>query len=113
MDNTKNRLTVFFENPFWVGVFEKYKNGKLKVAKVTFGAEPKDTEVYAFILKHYYDLRYSPALDAVIKEDAKKSETTAKRSKKADGGKRHRNKITAGTAIAARTEQNRTQGKKP
>ena len=29
MDNTKNRLTGFFENPFWVGVFEKYKNGIL------------------------------------------------------------------------------------
>ena len=35
------KLTVFFEEPFWVGVFERIENGKLSAAKVTFGAEPK------------------------------------------------------------------------
>ncbi len=44
------KLTVFFEEPFWIGVFERYEDGKLSVAKVTFGAEPKDYDVYQFIL---------------------------------------------------------------
>ena len=35
---------------------------------MTFGAEPKDYEVYEFTLKHYYDLRFSPAVAAVVKE---------------------------------------------
>lgn len=35
---------------------------------MTFGAEPKDYEVYKFILKHYYTLRFSPAVEAVVKE---------------------------------------------
>lgn len=35
-------LTVYFEDPFWVGVFERIDDGKLSVCKVTFGAEPKD-----------------------------------------------------------------------
>ena len=62
------KLTVFFEEPFWVGVFERIENGKLSAAKVIFGAEPKDDEVYAFILNHYYDLRFSPAVAVVVKE---------------------------------------------
>ena len=66
-----DKLTVFFEEPFWVGVFERMENGQLSVAKVTFGAEPKDTEVYEFILKHYVHLRFSPTVTAGVKEDTK------------------------------------------
>ena len=33
----KASLKVFFENPFWVGVFERIEDGKLSVCKVTFG----------------------------------------------------------------------------
>ena len=40
------KLTVFFDDPFWVGVFERTDGGKLSVCKVTFGAEPKDYEVW-------------------------------------------------------------------
>ena len=50
MDKVVGRLTVFFEQPFWVGVFECISEGKLSVCKVTFGAEPKDYEVYDFVL---------------------------------------------------------------
>lgn len=65
------KLTVFFKEPFWVGVFERYEDGKLSVAKVTFGAEPKDYDVYQFILEHYYGLQFSPAVEAVAKETKK------------------------------------------
>ena len=68
MGKEQCKLTVFFENPFWVGIFERIENGKLSVAKVTFGAEPKDYEVYEFVLKHYYDLQFSPAVATVVKE---------------------------------------------
>lgn len=68
MGEEQCKLTVFFENPFWVGVFERIENGKLSVAKVTFGAEPKDFEIYEFVLKHYYDLQFSPAVATVVKE---------------------------------------------
>ena len=33
MDKVIGRLTVFFEEPFWVGVFERIENGRLSVAK--------------------------------------------------------------------------------
>ena len=69
MGEEQVRLTVLFEEPYWVGVFEKIENERLSAAKVTFGAEPKDYAVYAFILKHYYDLQFSPAVVVVVKEE--------------------------------------------
>ena len=71
MDKAGEKLTVYFEDPFWVGVFEHYADGKLSVVKVTFGSEPKDYEIYDFILKSYYRLDFSPAVAAAVKEKKK------------------------------------------
>lgn len=71
MGKTTVRLTVFFENPFWVGVVERARDGKLSAAKVFFGAEPKDYEVYDFVLKEYYRLKFSPAVANAVKETKK------------------------------------------
>lgn len=71
MSTSIGKLTVFFEEPFWVGVFERIENGKLSVSKVTFGAEPKDYEIYEFVLKNYNGLRFSPAIETVIKNKLK------------------------------------------
>ena len=68
MDKVSGKLTVFFEAPFWVGVFERVSNGRLSACKVTFGAEPKDYEIYEFLLKNYYQLRFSPAVATDVKE---------------------------------------------
>lgn len=51
-----------FEDPFWVGIYEKISSGRYEVCKITFGAEPKDYQVYDFILKMHRFLRFSPAL---------------------------------------------------
>ncbi len=71
MDKVTNRLTVYFETPFWVGVFERIQEGKLSVAKVTFGAEPKDYEVQEFVLEHYHKLQFSPPVAAELKKEKK------------------------------------------
>ena len=68
MDKVSGKLTVFFEEPFWVGMFERVSDGKLSVCKVTFGAEPKDYEVYDFVLKNYDRLRFSPAVATEVKK---------------------------------------------
>ncbi len=70
MDTESGKLTVFFEGPFWVGIFERISGGKLSVCKVTFGAEPKDHEVWDLILKHYYELKFSPAIETEVKQTA-------------------------------------------
>ena len=68
MDKVNGKLTVYFEEPFWVGVFERIEDGKLSVSKVTFGAEPKDYEVLEYVQKHYAGLKFSPAVDTVVKD---------------------------------------------
>lgn len=68
MDKVSGRLKVFFEEPFWIGVFEHISEGQLSVCKVTFGAEPRDYEIYDFVLKKYYRLQFSPAVASDVKE---------------------------------------------
>lgn len=38
------------------------------MCKVTFGAEPKDYEIYDFVLKNYYHIRFSSAVATDVKE---------------------------------------------
>lgn len=59
MKKNESRLTVYFEDPFWVGVYEHVSQGQLTVCKITFGPEPKDYEVYDFLLQHWHQLRFS------------------------------------------------------
>ena len=66
----KVSLTVYFETPFWIGIFERIEDGKLSVCKVTFGAEPKTCEVWDYILHHYYELVFSPAVDIETRQAA-------------------------------------------
>ena len=70
MDKTSGKLTVFFEDPFWVGVFQRVQDGKLYACKVVFGRQPRDQEVYEFILRHYGELSFSPAVDWEEKQRA-------------------------------------------
>ena len=57
-------LTISFEAPFWVGLYEREEEGLYQVCKIPFGAEPKDYEVYAFLQRHWKDLTFSPPLPA-------------------------------------------------
>lgn len=82
METEIGKLTVFFEKAFWIGVFERIEDGKLSVSKVTFGAEPKDYEVYEFLLRHYYDLKFSPTVTAVEKEVKKNPKRIQREVKK-------------------------------
>ncbi|ADL05722.1 YjdF family protein [Lacrimispora saccharolytica] len=63
MRKTCSRLTVLFEDPFWVGIWESENQDRYEVCKITFGPEPKDYEIYDFILKNYHRLRFSPSLN--------------------------------------------------
>lgn len=82
MSKVSGKLTVYFEKPFWVGVFERIEDGRLSAAKVTFGAEPKDYEVYAFLLKYYENLRFSPAVAASTMERKKNPKRLQREAKK-------------------------------
>ena len=81
MDKVNGKLTVYFEEPFWVGIFERIEDGKLSVAKVTFGAEPKDYEVQEYIQKYYFGLKFSQAVEAIAK-DIKRNPKRMQRAEK-------------------------------
>ncbi len=71
MDRVSGRLIVYFEDPFWVGVFERTIDSKLSVAKATFGSEPKDYDILEFINQNYYHMKFSPEVETVVKETKK------------------------------------------
>ena len=77
--STESRLTIYFDEPFWVGVFEELDGKRLSVCRVVFGSEPtdaeiyafiSDAEIYAFILRYFNHLRFSPPVKAEIKHKA-------------------------------------------
>lgn len=80
MQKIESKLTVFFENPFWVGVYERVADGKLEVCKITFGAEPKDYEVYDFLLRNWSTLQFSPPIKVVTTQDIKVNPKRMQRS---------------------------------
>lgn len=61
---SRTSLTVYFDPPFWVGLFQREDGGLCRVCKVTFGAEPRDQEVLNFLLRHWRELRFSPPVAA-------------------------------------------------
>lgn len=77
--NTSIKLTVFFEGAFWIGVFEKTYEEKYEVAKVIFGSEPKDYEVYDFVLKNFYALNFSKSFNLSEMDEVKENKTNPKR----------------------------------
>lgn len=81
MSDVTESLTIFFEEPFWVGVFERTEHGKLTAAKVVFGAEPKDFEVCDFVLKNHSALRFSPPMPADKVKIAAKPKRMRKKAK--------------------------------
>ena len=57
-------LTVLFNEPFWIGIFEVIENYEYKVCKVTFGPEPREEETYELILNKFYSLNFSNPISA-------------------------------------------------
>lgn len=88
MDKVTGKLTVFFEKPFWVGVFERVDGERLSACKITFGAEPKDYEVRDFLLKNYCNLKFSPSVGVIVKKESsnpKRIQRNARKQTSMDG----------------------------
>lgn len=60
----ESRLTVFYDGSYWIGIYERISAGQLEACKITFGAEPKDYEVYEYLLQNWNKLRFSPPVSA-------------------------------------------------
>lgn len=71
MEKITSRLTVYFDEPFWVAVCELLDAGQLTVSKIVFGAEPKDCEIYEYFIRNFNRLRFSPPVLADAKTKRK------------------------------------------
>ena len=106
----RSTLTVFFENPFWVGVYERIDGDRYEVCKITFGAEPKDYEVWDFLLKNWSKLKFSPPIKAERVEERKiNPKRLQKQIRKATEEKGVGTK--AQQALKLQQEQNKTERK--
>ena len=99
MEDVCGKLTVFFEEPFWVGLFERIEGDTLRVSKVTFGTEPKDCEVLAYVLEHYHELTFSPPVSNETRERAdnpkRRQRAAAKEMQKTGVGTRSQQALQA------------------
>ena len=62
-------LTVYFEDPFWVGLFERWEGEHYSVSKLTFGPEPRDAEVWERVLREFDRLPFSPGVPSERREE--------------------------------------------
>lgn len=89
MKEVRASFTVFFEDPFWVGIYERAEERTYEAAKITFGPEPKDYEVYAYLREHWSNLSFSPLLKAgkgpTRKQSHKRMKRTVERELRASG----------------------------
>jgi len=69
---TTGSLTVLFEDPFWIGLFEMIDQQGLRACKVTFGAEPTDKEVIEFVDKNWHRLQFSQAIEVSAESERAK-----------------------------------------
>lgn len=110
MNKISVKLQVFFEEPFWVGIYEIISEGRLSVCKITFGAEPKDYEVYEFLLGNFEKFRFSPGVEG---ETIDKQKINPKRMQR--NLKKQMNNTGIGTkaqqALKLQHEQNKTDKK--
>ena len=60
MSVSRASLTVYFDPPFWVGLYQREENGDVRVCRVVFGGEPKDQEVLDYFTRHWRELNFSP-----------------------------------------------------
>lgn len=108
METAKAKLTVLFDPPFWIGLFERERKGRYEACRVVFGAEPRDFEVYACILERYDRLAFSPALASGPVEERtvnpKRAQREARRQTQPSGAG-----TRAQQALQLQREQNREE----
>lgn len=88
MNKISITLHVFFEDPFWIGVFEFGNQKEFVASKVVFGKEPKETELFEFVLKQFHTLSYSPSVEIVAKKEKsnfKRKQRNARKEMQATG----------------------------
>lgn len=103
------KLTVLFREPFWVGVYERRQGDRLEVCKITFGGEPRDGEVLAYLLEHWRRLSFSPAVEELPRETPKNPKRARREARKQLEGQGGGIGTKAQQAIRLQREQSKAE----
>lgn len=63
MDRNVSSFTVLFQPPFWVGIAERWEEAGYSAARVVFGPEPTEPQLYEWLLEEWHRLRFSPSAE--------------------------------------------------
>ena len=108
MEQVCVQLTVLFEEPFWIGLCERQDSSGYAAGKITFGAEPKDYEVLAYLLAHWYEVPFSkPVPEAMPERRAVNPKRMQREARRETGG--HGIGTKAQEALKAQREEGRLQ----
>ena len=53
MERNISQFTVLFQPPFWVGIAERWSQDGYQAARVVFGAEPTDAQLYQWLQREW------------------------------------------------------------
>lgn len=102
-------FTVFFEDPFWCGIYQRQEGNRLEATRVVFGPEPKDYEVQAFLLQNWKQLRFGKTSGEKIVAERKNPKRMQREARKQMSDKGIGTK--AQQALAALREEQKTKRK--
>ena len=63
-----SKLTVRFEDPFWVGIIEVEDEEGYRVARHVFGAEPTTPKVLRFVCDKWRELRFTDGIRIQVEQ---------------------------------------------
>ncbi|WP_270471509.1 YjdF family protein [Collinsella intestinalis] len=98
-------LTVYHDGQFWVGVVEHVENGMLSVARLVFGAEPSNEEVYTWVLERWTSLRLSAEAEPVGPRVGRLPGNPKRRAREAAKAMRQHGSSTASQLALARERE--------
>ncbi|MFN8474313.1 MAG: YjdF family protein [Anaerolineae bacterium] len=63
-------FTVYFEDPWWVGVLEIEEDGVLRAVRRVFGSEPSNEEVQMVVLREFTELTTRLTIGVAVETEA-------------------------------------------
>ena len=75
------KFTLYFEDPYWVGLIEQTSENLIQMGRIVFGAEPSNAELKEFVLHRFSSVALRPVAESVsvpkrhrkVKEDSSRT----------------------------------------
>ncbi|WP_041139524.1 YjdF family protein [Beduini massiliensis] len=64
--SVQSQLTVFFDDPFWIGIYEIQYGTQHQICKIRFGKEPTDPQIYQMLLKSFHQFHFTEHVSKTI-----------------------------------------------